>query len=266
MTLPQIGFGTFRLEGDVAYQSVSKALAAGYTHIDTAQIYGNEAEVGHAIADSGKQRENLYITTKVWNDKLGAEHFIASVKESLTKLQTEYVDLLLIHWPAFPDGVTLEQAINNLYEAKKQGLTKAIGVSNFNIEQLKQTLAVLPKGELLTNQIEVHPYLQNEKVRKFCDQNEILVTAYMPFAVGKVLKDEAIIGIADKYKVSPAEVIVAWVQQLNMVTIPSSTKQQNMEINLKGLALTLDDADLAAIEKLEANERIATPDFAPEWD
>lgn len=266
MKIPQIGFGTFRLEGDIAYQSVSLALKNGYQHIDTAQIYGNETEVGQAIADSGIAREELYITTKVWNDKLSSDSFIASVKESLKKLKTDYVDLLLIHWPAFPNGVSLEQAVQNLYEAKKLGLTKAIGVSNFNIEQLKQTLEVLPADQLLTNQIEVHPYLQNHKVRKFCEQHDILVTAYMPFAVGKVLSDEIIINISEKHNVTPAEVIIAWVKQLDMVTIPSSTKEKNMVVNLKGLALTLDAEDLAKIAELDCNERIAAPDFSPNWD
>lgn len=266
MTIPQIGFGTFRLEGDVAYQSISHALSCGYKHIDTAQVYGNEAEVGQAIADSKIARQDIYLTTKVWNDNLADENFIDSVKESLIKLKTDYVDLLLIHWPAFPDNSSLKQAVKALHQAKELGLTKAIGVSNFTIAQLKQTLELLPEGTLFTNQVEVHPYLQNQKLRAFCDDNNILVTAYMPFAVGKVLKDEVVTKISEKHQVSAAEVIIAWVKQLNMVTIPSSTKLTNMKQSLKGLTLTLDNEDMAAVTSLESGERIAAPDFSPEWD
>ena len=266
MSIPQMGFGTFRLQEDVAYRSIKQALACGYRHIDTAQAYENEAVVGQAIVDSKVNRRDLFLTTKVWNDNLNNDKFINSVEQSLNKLRTSYVDLLLIHWPAPPQGCSLEQAITNLQMAKSLGLARNIGVSNFNIAQLKQALSVLDKGELLTNQIEVHPYLQNQKVRHFCQQHNIKVTAYMPFAVGKVLKDNTINDIANKYKRSPAEIVIAWLNQLGMATIPSSTNCQNMLTNLEGLDVVLDGEDMINIAALDCNDRQANPDFSPIWD
>ena len=266
MKLPQLGFGTFRLVEDIAYQSVLQALNCGYRHIDTAQIYGNETEVGNAIIDSKVDREEIFLTTKVWHENLANKDFIVSVEQSLNKLQINYVDLLLIHWPTPPNGTSLAQAITSLKQAKTLGLTKNIGVSNFNIAQLELALSVLPEGELLTNQIEVHPYLQNRKVVNFCQQHQIKVTAYMPFAVGKTLKDKTICNIAEKHQCSSAEVIISWLNQQNIATIPSSTKSQNMLTNLNGLKLVLDEKDMAAIAELDCNDRQASPDFSPAWD
>lgn len=264
--MPALGMGTFRLEGDVAYDSVTMALDAGYRHIDTAQIYGNEAEVGRALADSGIERDELFITTKVWNDKLNTQDFLPSVRESLKKLQTDYVDLLLIHWPSPENNTPMKEYLGELLKAKEQGLAKHIGVSNFTIAHLKEALAILPDGALFTNQVEVHPYLINRQLREFCETKDIHVTAYMPFAVGKVLKDDTIVSIADKYKVTPAEIVIGWILAHGMSTIPSSTSKSHLETNLKGASVRLTDEDIARIDALDRNDRQATPDFAPEWD
>lgn len=264
--LPKLGVGTFRLEDEVAYQSVTMALEEGYRHIDTAQIYGNEEAVGRAIRDSDIAREELFVTTKVWNDKLNKEGFIDSVKESLRKLQLDSMDLLLIHWPSPDSDEPMEEYLGELHRAKELGLTKYIGVSNFTIAQLQQALKILPEGSLTNNQIEVHPYLTNEKVREFCVQQGITVTGYMPFAVGKVLKDETILAIAKKHNVSAAEVVVAWELAHGLVTIPSSTKRANLATNLKALELTLSAEDIARIDALDCNDRQADPDFSPKWD
>ncbi|QOL25808.1 2,5-didehydrogluconate reductase DkgB [Thalassotalea sp. LPB0316] len=266
MKIPAMGFGTFRLEGDVAYQSVLTALRAGYRHIDTAQIYGNEVEVGKAIADSGIARSEIFLTTKVWNDNLSQEKFVTSVKTSLNKLASDYVDLLLIHWPAPPKGTSLLDATQSLVKAKEQGLTRAIGVSNFTIAQLEAIKPALTDTPLLTNQVEVHPYLTNLKLRAYCQQHNITVTGYMPFAVGKVLKDPVVTSIAKAHNCTPAQAIIAWTQANHLITIPSSTKAKNIEANLAGLSIKLTSTQLAAIDQLNCNERIATPDFSPEWD
>lgn len=264
--IPKLGFGTFRLQEEVAYQSVLTAIEEGFRHIDTAQIYGNEEAVGRAIKDSGVARGELFITTKVWNDKLNKTDFINSVKESLTKLQLDYVDLLLIHWPSPANGESMDEYLTELQSAKELGLTKKIGVSNFTIAQMEEALSILPKGALFTNQVEVHPYLTNQKVRDFCTQNDILVTGYMPFAVGKVLKDPTIKAIANKHKVSTAEVVIAWELAHDMVTIPSSTKRENMATNLKALSLSLSQDEINQIDALSCGDRQANPDFAPDWD
>lgn len=264
--IPALGAGTFRLKGDDAYQSVEMALNLGYRHIDTAQIYGNEAEVGQAIADSKIERSELFITTKIWMDKLSKNDFLPSLKESLEKLKTEYVDLLLIHWPLKDGTVSMEEYLTELKQAKEQGLTRQIGISNFNTTQMTQAIEILGEDEIFSNQVEVHPYLQNTKVTDFCNKHNILVTAYMPFAYGDVLKDETIISIADKHQVTAAQVVLAWVIQQGFVTIPSSTKEKNLASNLEFSKVTLTDEDMQAIAKLDRNHRLANPDFAPEWD
>ena len=182
--MPNLGIGTFRLEGDTAYNSVKMALEVGFRHIDTAQIYGNEAQVGQAIKESAIPRDELFITTKVWNNKLNKSDFISSVKKSLENLQVESVDLLLIHWPAPSNDEPMAEYLGELLKAKQQGLTKHIGVSNFTIANLNEAMQTLDSREVFTNQIEVHPYLTNTKLRSFCNKHDIHVTAYMPFCCG----------------------------------------------------------------------------------
>ena len=268
--IPSLGVGTFRLKDDEAYNSVTMALEVGFRHIDTAQIYGNEEAVGRAIKDAIANnlvaREDLYVTTKVWNDKLNKASFVDSVKESLEKLQLSYVDLLLIHWPSPENGESMEEYLGELVRVKEMGLTKEIGISNFTVAQIEEAVSILGEGVISTNQVEVHPYLTNEKVRAACEKQGITVTGYMPFAVGKVLKDETIIAIADKHGVSTAEVVVAWELAHGLVTIPSSTKRKNLETNFKALELTLGADDIAKIDALDCGDRQANPDFSPAWD
>jgi len=263
--MPDLGMGTFRLEGKTAYESVKMALEVGFRHIDTAQIYGNEEQVGQAIKDSNIPREELFITTKVWNNKLNKADFVDSVKTSLEKLQLDYVDLLLIHWPAPANNEPMSEYLTELLLTKKLGLTKHIGVSNFTIANLNEAMQTLDPREIFTNQIEVHPYLTNTKLRAFCDQHKIHVTAYMPFVVGKVLTDQTIIDIANKHDATPAQVVIAWENANGMTTIPSSTKRKNLEDYFND-KVKLDDEDIARIDGLDCNDRQASPDFAPQWD
>ncbi len=263
--MPDLGVGTFRLEGKTAYNSVSMALEVGFRHIDTAQIYGNEAQVGQAIQDSNIAREELFITTKVWNDKLNKASFIDSVKESLAKLQVEQVDLLLIHWPSPSNSEPMSEYLTELKKAKELGLTKHIGVSNFTIANLKEAMQTLDSREIFTNQIEVHPYLTNTKLRAFCQQHDIHVTAYMPFVVGKVLKDDTVLDIAKKHNASPAQVVLAWINANGMTTIPSSTKRENLKDNFDD-SVKLDSDDIDRINALDCGDRQASPEFSPQWD
>ncbi|MGO2512483.1 2,5-didehydrogluconate reductase DkgB [Marinomonas polaris] len=261
-----LGMGTFRLQDKVAYDSVNMALEEGYRHIDTAQIYGNEAEVGQAIADSGIPRDELFITTKVWFEAFSEDKFIDSVKKSLTKLKSDYVDLLLIHWPSPQDEVDMVLYLNELKKSKEMGLALEIGISNFTIAQTQQALDILGEDELFTNQIEVHPYLQNNKLVNFCQTNKIAVTGYMPFAYSKVLSDETLKAIAEKHQISTAQLVIQWLAQRDIVTIPSSTKRKNLASNFEKVSITLSDADMDRIAELDCNDRQANPDFAPEWD
>jgi len=266
MQIPAFGLGTFRLKGQQVLDSVSNGLALGYRHVDTAQIYGNEAEVGQAIADSGVPRGELFVTTKIWTDSFAGDKLIPSLKESLRQLRLEQVDLTLIHWPSPGDALPVAKYLGALAEAKAQGLTAALGVSNFTIAHLQQAIAAVGAAEIATNQIEIHPFLQNRKVVAFCRGHGIHLTAYMPLAYGKVMQEAVIQRIAEAHGASPAQVALAWGLQQGYAVIPSSTKRENLAANLKAQALKLSDAEMAEIATLDRNERIASPDFAPKWD
>lgn len=267
MSIPALGLGTFRLKDQVVIDSVSTALELGYRAIDTAQIYGNEAEVGQAVAASGVPRGELYLTTKIWTENLSRERLIPSLEESLDKLKTDYVDLCLIHWPSPGGAVPVAEYMAALAEAKARGLAREIGVSNFTLALMQQAIDVVGAGEIATNQVELHPYLQNRKVAGFAERHGIRITSYMTLGYGKVLGDAVIGEIAQRHGATPAQVVLAWAMQLGYAVIPSSTKRANLASNLAARELRLSDADMAAIAALERNERITSPaSLAPAWD
>lgn len=267
MTVPMIGVGTFRLKDDVVIASVKNALDVGYRAVDTAQIYENEAAVGQAIAKSGIARDKLYITTKIWIENLSKDNLIPSLKKSLNDLQTDYVDLTLVHWPSPNDAVSVEEFMLALLEAKKQGLTREIGVSNFTIPLMEEAVAVVGAENIATNQIELSPYLQNRKVVERAKELGIHITSYMTLAYGKALKDDVIQSIAQKHNATPAQVILSWAMGEGYSVIPSSTKRENLISNLKATELQLDQEDRDAIAKLDCNDRLVSPEgLAPEWD
>ncbi|GGC94086.1 2,5-didehydrogluconate reductase DkgB [Halopseudomonas salina] len=266
MGIPTIGLGTYRLKGQEVIDSVSQALQLGYRHIDTAQIYENEAQVGKAIADNGIPRDELFITTKIWISNLAPRKLIPSLEESLNKLGLKQVDMTLIHWPSPDDKVPMEEYLPMLLEAREQGLTKKIGVSNFTIEHLGKAIDLVGAENIATNQVEIHPFLHNRKIAEFAREHGIQLTAYMPLAVGAVMKDPVLQAIGQAHGVTPAQVTLAWLMQLGYVVIPSSTKRGHQQDNLRAADLQLSQDDMAAIAALERNERIADPDFAPQWD
>jgi len=267
MTIPAFGLGTFRLKDDVVIASVKTALELGYRTVDTAQIYGNEAAVGQAIEESGVPREELFITTKIWTENLSKDKLIPSLKESLEKLRTDYVDLTLIHWPSPGDAVSVEETMLALLEAKKLGLTRNIGISNFTIPLMEKAIAAVGAENIATNQIELSPYLQNRKVVNWAKEKGIHITSYMTLAYGKALKDEVIARIADKHNATAAQVILAWAMGEGYAVIPSSTKRENLASNLLARDLKLDDEDQKAIAALDCNDRLVSPEgLAPNWD
>lgn len=267
MTIPAFGLGTFRLKDDVVIASVKNAIELGYRAVDTAQIYDNEAAVGQAIAESNVPRSELYITTKIWTENLSKERLIPSLKESLKKLRTGYVDLTLIHWPSPDDAVSVEEFMQALLDAKKQGLTREIGISNFTIPLMEKAISAIGAGNIATNQIELSPYLQNRKVVDWASEHGIHITSYMTLAYGKALKDETIIRIATKHNATPAQVILAWAMGEGYSVIPSSTRRENLASNLQALDLQLDAEDRKAIAALDCNDRLVSPEgLAPNWD
>ncbi|CAD0302178.1 2,5-didehydrogluconate reductase DkgB [Xanthomonas hortorum] len=267
MTVPAFGLGTFRLKDQIVIDSVRNALELGYRAVDTAQIYDNEEQVGQAIAASNVPRDQLYLTTKIWVDKFGRDALLPSMQESLRKLGTEHVDLTLIHWPSPKDQMPMREYLEALAQARQQGLTRAIGVSNFTIALIKQAIEILGADAIATNQIEVHPYLQNRTLIAFLREQGIHVTSYMTLAVGEVLKDPVIQAIAARHDATPAQVTLAWALQQGYSVIPSSTKRENLASNLKAQSLQLSEQDMREIAALDRGQRLANPKaIAPDWD
>lgn len=267
MTIPAFGLGTFRLQDDVVIHSVKTALELGYRAIDTAQIYENEAAVGQAIFESGIDRHQLFITTKIWIENLTAEKLIPSLQQSLSKLRTEYVDLTLIHWPSPGAAVPVKESMQALMAAKEAGLTRQIGISNFPIALMKEAIAAVGIENIATNQIELHPFLQNREVVEFAKQQGLHITSYMTLAYGEALRDETIQSIARKHQATPAQIVLAWAMQSGFSVIPSSTKRDNLASNMDAANLTLDAEDMKIISSLDRQQRLVSPEgLAPDWD
>ncbi|KXZ71659.1 2,5-didehydrogluconate reductase DkgB [Acinetobacter venetianus] len=267
MRIPQFGLGTFRLKDQAVIDSVKTALDVGYRAIDTAQIYENEAAVGQAIAESGIPRKEIFLTTKIWVDHFSADKLIPSLKDSLQKLRIDAVDLTLIHWPAPKLGVSIPEVMQLLLEAKQQGLTQQIGISNFNIALTQQAIDSIGVEHIATNQIELSPYLQNQHLVDYLREQNIDVTSYMTLAYGKVLNDPTLLGIAAQHQATSAQVALAWALQQGYAVIPSSTKRENLISNLKAQDLKLSAEDMQMIAQLERNGREVDPQaWAPEWD
>lgn len=259
--MPIIGLGTFRSEPKDAYNAVKTALNNGYTHIDTAAIYGNEDAVGNAIKDSNLSREKLFVTTKVWNSDQGYKNTIKAFNESLTKLGLEYVDLYLIHWfKGYDLALDTWRAMEDLY---KQGKIKAIGVSNFNIHHLQY---ILDNCEIkpMVNQVETHIYLQNHFLQKFCVDNGIQLEAYAPLMsshIKELLENETMIKIAKKHNKSIAQIAIKWLTERNIVVIPKSVTPSRIIENIDIFDFNLDNDDMKEIRKLNQGRK-----YFPEFD
>jgi diketogulonate reductase-like aldo/keto reductase len=264
-SIPTLGFGTFRVPGPDAERMVSHVLATGYRHIDTAQIYGNEAEVGDGIRRSGVARGDLFLTTKVWVENYKHAAFIASVDESLKKLRTDYVDLLLLHWPN--EVVPLAEQIDALNEVAKAGKVRHIGVSNFNTGLMREAvkLSSLP---IVTNQVEYHPYLDQTPVLRAASQLDMSVTAYYAMADGKVLKDPVLQEIAASHGKSVAQIVLRWIVQQDVIALSKTVSEERANENAAIFDFALTADEMAEIQALaRANGRIVNPDgLAPVWD
>lgn len=265
-TIPALGFGTFRVPGQDVLRIVPQALKSGFRHIDTAQIYGNEAEVGEAIAGSGIVRGDIFLTTKVWVDKYKHDAFIASVDESLKKLKTDYVDLLLLHWPN--EAVSLAEQIGALNEVKEAGKVRHIGVSNFNTTFMAQAVS-LSKAPIVTNQIEYHPYLNQDVVIAEAKKSGMSITSYFAMADGKVLADPVLKDMAAKHGKSIAQVVLRWlVQQDGIIALSKTVTEARVIENFAIFDFELAPNEMAAIHALSRTDgRIVSPDgLAPVWD
>jgi len=262
--IPIIGFGTFRLQGDVVTRSVRQAIEIGYRHIDTATIYENEADVGRGIAESGIDRGKLYITTKVWRDSMTIDGVAKSIDASCGRLGTDYLDMVLIHWPNA--DVPIAETIGALAKAKQSGKIRHYGVSNFTQPLLDAALAVPGGDGIVNNQIEVHPYLSNKKLVEVCQGRGVQVTGYMPLAQGAVLRDPVLERISKIHNTSTAQIALAWLLARDIIVIPASTKIANQKANFGCSKLELAPSELLEIDNLDRSMRLAKPAFAPDWD
>jgi len=252
--MPQIGFGVFRIPDDQTERVVLEAIESGYRSIDTASLYGNEVGVGRAIAACGLPREELFVTTKLWNDDQGRERASAAFESSLNRLGLDHVDLYLIHWPKPSRDLYVQtwQALEKLYA---DGRVRAIGVSNFQMTHLDRIIAQTDVTPAV-NQIELHPSLQQEHLRRYDHEHAITTVAWSPLGQAESIKDPVIGAIARRHDRTPAQVILRWHLQLGNVVIPKTTHAARMRENLGILDFTLDDEDLAAIRGLESGRRL----------
>jgi 2,5-diketo-D-gluconate reductase B len=262
--IPSVGLGTLFLKGAICTEMVTAALQAGYRHIDTAQMYGNEKEVGEGLRASGVRREDIFVTTKVWWNRLAPGDFERSVDESLQKLGLSSVDLLLIHWnnPQVP----LKDSIGALCGVKHKGLTKHIGVANFTTSMLEEAVGVASEP-LVTNQIEAHPYLDQTKVAAVCRKHSIAITAYCPLARGKAATDDTLTRIGKAHGKSASQVALRWLFQQGVIVIPRTSKRERLAENLDIFGFALTDIEMSQIAKLARPDgRLVSPPHAPKWD
>jgi len=247
--IPPLGFGTWELSREEAKHSVAAALETGYRLIDTAKIYGNEEEVGEAVRDSGLARDEVFVTTKLWTSDQGYETALGALDASLERLGLEYVDLYLIHWPGYDEQKRVD-SWRALVDARKQGKTKSIGVSNYMIEHLKELFdssAVLPA----VNQIQFHPFVYSgrEELLGFCKRHGIVFEAYSPLAKGR-MNDSLLADIGEKYGKSASQVMVRWAIQHDTIPLPRSSKKEHIRQNFAVFDFELSNGDMAKLDNL----------------
>jgi diketogulonate reductase-like aldo/keto reductase len=262
--IPAIGLGTWELQGRDCARVVEQALRLGYRHIDTAQIYENEREVGAGLRASGVPRDDVFVTTKVWTTHFAPNDLERSVKESLSRLRVAAVDLLLLHWPN--PQVPLKETLGALAHVKQMGLTRHIGVSNFTVALIDQAIAACPEP-LVCDQVEYHPYLNQAKVIDACRRHGMAVVAYSPIAKGKIKKDEALTRIGARHRKSAAQVCLRWLIQQNVVAIPRTSKVERLSENIDVFDFNLSDDEMAQIFAMGTQQgRLTNFGFAPKWD
>lgn len=261
--VPALGFGTWELEGDICATATEAALELGYRYVDTAQAYGNEQLVGAAITAAPVDRSEIFLTTKVWNDNLRHPDKVReSVHESLHKLNTEYVDLMMLHWPVELDR--LGANLDALRQLQEQDKIRFLGVCNFTATQTEHALELAP---LFSLQVEHHPYLAQPALIRLAGERDLLFTAYSPLGRGDVLTDDVVVAIAESHGATPAQVVLRYLldEEGPVAVIPKASTREHAEDNLAALAVRLTDDDRAAIAALDRDGRIIDPPWAPDW-
>ncbi|HVL81627.1 MAG TPA: aldo/keto reductase [Actinomycetota bacterium] len=259
--IPALGFGTWQLEGDVCTEAVRHALELGYRHIDTARMYANERAVGKGLRDSGVDRDEVFVVTKLWTDEMRADQVAKCVPDSLRRLGLDHLDMLLIHWPS--SDVPLAETLDAMRAQQEKGRVRFLGVSNFPPGLLKEALDL---ADIVCNQVEYHPYLAQDELLAMAREHELTLTAYSPLARGRVHRDMTLRRIADRHGVTPAEVVLRWlIQQPYVSVIPRSADPAHRQANLAALRIRLDADEMRRISALGRDQRLIDPEFAPDW-
>ncbi len=247
--VPVLGLGTWAMRGSTCTQVILQALDLGYRHIDTAQMYGNENAVGNALTHTAVPREEVFLTTKIYRSNLEYENVLPSVQQSLEELQTEYIDLLLIHWPS--GSVPIPETVEAMNELQDAGAVKHIGVSNFSVSQMQQAMEA-SETPVLTNQVQYHPFKKQQSVLEFCSENDVMLTAYSPLAKGRAVRDNTLGDIGAKYGKSAAQVALRWlIQQDNVSAIPKASKKKHLQENIDIFDFELSIEDIQQILDLQ---------------
>jgi diketogulonate reductase-like aldo/keto reductase len=264
-TIPAIGLGTWTLSGEACVEAIRWALAAGYRHIDTAAMYGNEEAVGAGIRAGGVKREEIFLTTKVWPDDLAPGDLERSAEASLRRLRLDHVDLLLIHWPNL--AIPLRGTMEALAKVKRQGLARHIGVANFTVALLEEAVR-LSSEPLVTNQCEYHPYLDQARVLAACRRHGLSLTSYCPIGRAAVFSERVVRDIAKAHGKTPAQVVLRWhVQQPGVIAIPKSGDKGRIAENIDIFDFALTDEEMRRIAGLARRDgRMVAPSFSPPWD
>ncbi len=261
--MPMFGYGTWKLEDPAACtEAVETALDMGYRHVDTAQAYGNESEVGDAIANSHVDRDEVFLATKVWVDNLAGEDVVETAYDSLDKLGTDHVDLLYVHWPS--RTYDAEETLAAFDDLVDEGVTDRIGVSNFEPDQLAEACE-LTDAPIFAHQFECHPLLSQQHLLDACEEHDVYPVAYSPLARGSVLDVPEIADVAAKHEATPAQVSLAWLRQRGVTAIPKAAAEEHIRDNWGSLAVRLDDDDMEKLSSIDRVERQVDPGFAP-WN
>ena len=264
ISLPRLGLGTFRMQGDACRAAVESALGLGYRHLDTAEMYGNEEAIGAALVASRVARKDLHVTTKVWHENLAPDAIRRAFDASCKKLRLDHVDLYLVHWPS--RSMNLPDIFETLMKLKQEGRTRAIGVANFNIALLKTVVEEI-KAPVACNQVEYHVMLDQSRLRQYLTAKSIPLVAYCPLAQGRVASDETLAKIGRKHNASAAQVALKWLlDQDGVAAIPKASRSESQQANLDALKVKLDDDDRKAIAALPKDKRCVNPGFGPAWD
>ena len=262
--IPAIGLGTWELRGRTCARLVEQALKLGYRHVDTAQIYENERDVGEGLRASGVKRDDMFVTTKIWTTHFAPNDLERSTKDSLAKLRLSEVDLLLLHWPN--PQVPLTETLGALAHVKKLGMSRHIGVSNFTVALIEEATAVCPEP-LVCDQVEYHPYLDQTKVRDACARHGLAVVAYSPVAKGRIKNDETLARIGQAHGKSAAQVCLRWLVQQNVSVIPRTSRIERLSENIDIFDFELSDEEMRQIFQMgSAKGRLTDFGFAPKWD